>query len=576
VNKVVSIEIAGQVFWIEDAAYETLMAYLKKIRQQLAGEEDAKEIVKDIELRIAELLYGFASDDKKAITGRELDQVIEQIGFIDDEEAGIEVSAASPRKTYRDMQNKILAGVCSGIALRYSVPAFIVRLIFLALTFAFGLGVMLYLIFWFSLDANDSRRAALAAQGQTPTARRIAEQDTPRENPFIQLQRIIFLPISILGALVTVFGDHFKRRRDGYVFLFKNLVAAALIFLAFIGVGVIVALNQAHIFPRVFSWILSAGGMYLMVLIFTIYIREYYMKKPRARVSRQLKLGALVPVAMIVLAIGYTTFAHKAHEHERVEHTFALEGDTLQLDLLPFDDKSRHSYNIRYSVETADSDDKTVKLIIDYSSDGKNIGDAKENLQSIDYVFNFNGDTLSIGEDWALKAGTYQRGQSVEVLIQVPQNVRFESPRRLRVDHIDKGYRYYTYWYNDEGPHAYIASGDYIHEFDEDHANRLSENERHVLRDKFCDEFFISESWACINNVRTSVDDNRRFDRAFEKDSASIDQLREFLLSDRSLFVTNLREMDEIVQKLSVDYPVMNKFGTHINHLLEIKTKAQQ
>ncbi|MCW9018579.1 MAG: PspC domain-containing protein, partial [Kangiellaceae bacterium] len=125
-NKVVSIEIAGQVFWIDEDAYEDLRNYLQKIRAQLEDDECADEIYKDIELRIAELLYGLHSDEKKAITQEQLDEVIEQVGFIEGEEESVEADSL-PRKSYLEPQNRILAGVCAGLATRFKVPAFIIR-----------------------------------------------------------------------------------------------------------------------------------------------------------------------------------------------------------------------------------------------------------------------------------------------------------------------------------------------------------------------------------------------------------------------------------------------------------------
>jgi phage shock protein PspC (stress-responsive transcriptional regulator) len=159
VNKVISIEIASQVFWVDEEAYEILQAYLKRIRQQLVDDECANEIFKDIELRVAELLYALNNDEKKAIIATQMNDVIDQVGLIDSEEPETEL----PRKSYLDPQNKILGGVCAGLAVRLGVSAFILRLIFIALTAAFGLGVVLYLIFWISLDTNSYRNAALAA-----------------------------------------------------------------------------------------------------------------------------------------------------------------------------------------------------------------------------------------------------------------------------------------------------------------------------------------------------------------------------------------------------------------------------
>ena len=56
---------------------------MQTIKQQLAADENANDIYQDIELRVAELLYGFNHDARKAITKEQVSSVIEQVGFIE-------------------------------------------------------------------------------------------------------------------------------------------------------------------------------------------------------------------------------------------------------------------------------------------------------------------------------------------------------------------------------------------------------------------------------------------------------------------------------------------------------------
>lgn len=124
-----NIEIAGQVFWVDESAYQTLQDYLIKIKTQLANEENSQDIYTDIELRIAELLYGLNSDKNRAISVEQLISIIEQVGFIDgsDETSGQDENI--PRKSFLDLHNKILGGVCAGLATRLKVSSLLIRLI---------------------------------------------------------------------------------------------------------------------------------------------------------------------------------------------------------------------------------------------------------------------------------------------------------------------------------------------------------------------------------------------------------------------------------------------------------------
>ncbi len=575
-NKVVSIEIASQVFWIDEAAYNDLQAYLREIRRQLAGEESSADILKDIELRVAELLYICGSDDKKAITAEQVNTVIKQVGYIDavDDEPEEEIVEDLPRKSFRDTQNKILGGVCSGLGMRFGVPAFVIRLVFLLLTAAFGLGIALYLIFWISLESNDSRNTALAAEGKARTAKKIAAYDAPKANPFVQLQRIIFLPISLIGTLLSVVGNHFVNRKQGYQFMFRNIFAGMLLLIAFLMLVGIYAFNENRLFPWPIAWVLSASTLYLIVLGLAVYFREFYRQKPVVKVDKKLKRWALAPIGLIAVAITYMTFAQSEHVHEEVERNFALTDNELEVVFIDKETNTdAHSYSVRYQVRTHAEANKQVNLYIDYSSHGMTVEGAKENIQTIDYLFSFNDNKLVVDKEWSLDKGALQRGQYVDVIIEVPQDIIVKSSSRLSVDRHDRPYFYRTSRYKNE-PSTYLVKGEHFYEYGETASARLSANERTVLQHKFCEEFFFAETWSCRNNIEYSLADNYRFDKAFEDDIETVDQVREYLMSDRSLFTSNLREMNDLAKALSREYPVTSSFQQHVEQLIAIKAQT--
>ena len=89
-NKVISIEIAKQVFWIEEQGFAVLQTYIEKLKLQLADEECGDEIFVDIELRLAELLFELDVRKDRAVTLVQLTAIIKQIGFIDSAEEEVE------------------------------------------------------------------------------------------------------------------------------------------------------------------------------------------------------------------------------------------------------------------------------------------------------------------------------------------------------------------------------------------------------------------------------------------------------------------------------------------------------
>jgi phage shock protein PspC (stress-responsive transcriptional regulator) len=161
-KKTLSINIAGIVFHIEEDAYATLDTYLKSIHAYFKNFEGAKDIVDDIEARIAEKFWNIRETEKtEAITQVHVDALIASLGTIADfqeiEEEDVKKEQAfndAPKFGFtkpfrRDLSNKKLGGVASGIANYFEVDPIWVRVILLV--GFFGLIPLLYVgnfVFW--------------------------------------------------------------------------------------------------------------------------------------------------------------------------------------------------------------------------------------------------------------------------------------------------------------------------------------------------------------------------------------------------------------------------------------------
>ena len=66
----------------------------------------------------------------------------------------------------RSADDKVLGGVCGGLAQYFGIDPVIVRLIFVALVFAGGMSVVLYPILWLIMPAAQSSQPALAVGWQ--------------------------------------------------------------------------------------------------------------------------------------------------------------------------------------------------------------------------------------------------------------------------------------------------------------------------------------------------------------------------------------------------------------------------
>ncbi len=172
-KKIININLSGRVIPIEDSAYEKLQAYIESLRRYFAKEEGRDEIINDIESRIAELMNDKIRKGANAITDEDIDQIAASMGRPEDFDAEMaddddnkksEQQAASgssvfdrmnsrtKRRLYRNTNDRLVGGVCSGIANYLDVDPSIVRLLFAIITFGgFGFGVLAYIILWIVL-----------------------------------------------------------------------------------------------------------------------------------------------------------------------------------------------------------------------------------------------------------------------------------------------------------------------------------------------------------------------------------------------------------------------------------------
>jgi phage shock protein PspC (stress-responsive transcriptional regulator) len=161
-KKTLSINIAGIVFHIEEDAFATLDAYLKSIHAYFKNFEGAKDIVDDIEARIAEKFWNIRETEKtEAITQAHVDALIASLGTVADfkeiegedgkqEQTQNSSTHTGEKKIFRrDLTNKQIGGVASGVANYFEIDPIWVRLI-LIVGF-FGLFPLLHaanLVFW--------------------------------------------------------------------------------------------------------------------------------------------------------------------------------------------------------------------------------------------------------------------------------------------------------------------------------------------------------------------------------------------------------------------------------------------
>lgn len=167
-----NISLGGYAFTIETDAYESLKDYLSGIRTGFEGNPSADEIVSDIEERIAELLNERCSSGI-VVSLSMIEDIRQRIGdpeILTRTEADSTGSAteedtprkgARARRIYRNIDERIIGGVCSGLGAYFGIDKVIFRLIFLIIFFIgimdaeglTGLATIAYICLWIAMPA---------------------------------------------------------------------------------------------------------------------------------------------------------------------------------------------------------------------------------------------------------------------------------------------------------------------------------------------------------------------------------------------------------------------------------------
>ena len=194
-NKVITINLGGNAYQLEEGGYDILRAYLETAAAKLQGNPDRDEILSDIEGAIGEKFRALLASHKTVVEAKEVGAVLTEMGPIEADpgeatapgagSAGASGSAGgpkaageeraaghggSPRRLYRIHEGAMIAGVCNGIAAYVNIDPTLVRLAFVLLTIFWGTGLLVYVVLAIVVPEASSPEEKAAASGIPSTA----------------------------------------------------------------------------------------------------------------------------------------------------------------------------------------------------------------------------------------------------------------------------------------------------------------------------------------------------------------------------------------------------------------------
>ncbi len=186
-NKVFNINLGGYPFTIDEDAYKHLDTYLATIHNHFEQSDGYSEITTDIEVRMAEL-FQEQLKGREIVTMGDVEAAIQIMGTPADFGAEALDDASEPKKQknkkkyhtgkrlFRDTDDKIIGGVCSGIAAYFGIqdPLW-VRIAFVIIGLTAGFGIPMYIILWIIIPEAQSAADRLAMRGRPINVSNIAE-----------------------------------------------------------------------------------------------------------------------------------------------------------------------------------------------------------------------------------------------------------------------------------------------------------------------------------------------------------------------------------------------------------------
>ena len=223
-KKTFNINLGGIVFHIDEDAYELLDKYLSNLRIHFSKEEGAEEIVHDMELRISELFNERLNERKQVITLTDVEEIIGQMGkpeeMTDDttqDDPIYNKEEKAPKRLFRDPDNKVVGGVCSGIASYFGWDATILRILLIILSLPIigdGMFVvkgifLFYIIAWIIIPEAKTATEKLSMKGMKVNVENIGKTVTDgfeKVNDHLQSEKTKSFLQKLGEGIVSVFG----------------------------------------------------------------------------------------------------------------------------------------------------------------------------------------------------------------------------------------------------------------------------------------------------------------------------------------------------------------------------------
>ncbi|WET01340.1 PspC domain-containing protein [Flavobacterium sp. YJ01] len=503
-NKTVNINLGGMFFHIDEDAYLKLTRYFDAIKRSLNNSSGQDEIIKDIEMRVSELLTEKQKSEKHVVGLKDVDEVIAVMGQpedyrIEDEENSNQsfhnYGARKHKKLYRDKEKGLIGGVATGLGHYFGIDAVWIKILFLVFVFAgFGTGILAYFVLWIVTPEAITTSEKLEMTGEPVTISNIEKKVR---------EEIDTLSDKFKNADYDKMGNQVKSGAERISSSFGDFIMTVFkIFAKFLGVILIISGISTLIMLLIgvftlgtnifidFPWqnFVEAGNFteyplwsFGLLMFFVVGIPFFFLTllgfkllspnlKSIGNITKYTLLAIWIISIAILASIGIKQATEVSYDNKVVEKKeIAIRPQDTLFIKFKHSDYYAKSLNQRREFEFVQdsanneliysndvglhilhTDEAAPFVQIEKSARGNSFTNAKKRAEKINYKFQIVGNHLILDNYFLTDVKNKFRGQEVDIYIYLPEGQLVKPDSSVR-----------DYYNSDEGFFNLNYDGDY-------------------------------------------------------------------------------------------------------------------
>lgn len=479
-NKTVNINLGGMFFHIDEDAYLKLTRYFDAIKRSLNNSSGQDEIIKDIEMRVSELLTEKQKSEKHVVGLKDIDEVIAVMGQPEDyrieeeENQNQSFNDYGPRKhkkLYRDKEKGMIGGVATGLGHYFGIDAVWIKIVFLIFVFAgFGTGILAYFVLWVVTPEAVTTSEKLEMTGEPVTISNIEKK--VREEIDSLSEKFKNADYDKMGNQVKSGAERISSSFGDFVMTVFKIFAKFLgVILIISGIGTLMLLLigvftlGTNVFID-FPWqnFIDAGNFtdypvwsFGLLMLFAVGIPFFFLTllgfkllspnlKSIGNITKYTLLAIWIISVAIAISIGIKQATEISYDNKIVEKkSIAISTkDTLYVKFRYNDyyakDLNRHGdfqfvqdsagndlmYSTDVRLHVLHTDEASPYLQIEKSARGNSFANAKKRAEKINFKFVINGNRLILDNYFLTDVKNKFRGQEVDVYLYLPEGQLFK------------------------------------------------------------------------------------------------------------------------------------------------------